>query len=91
MLVLFLFLKSHYLKIHIVLDYIYSAEYNIQNVGSMPCVDLPSDPPDDSNDVFDDGPTSAINVFNLAMEGEDRFVTVIFVMESIGLCSEYIV
>ncbi|CAL1542090.1 unnamed protein product, partial [Lymnaea stagnalis] len=37
-----------------------------------PCVDLPVDPQDDSTDVFDDGPTSAINVFNLALDGEDR-------------------
>ncbi|KAK3698158.1 hypothetical protein RRG08_021669 [Elysia crispata] len=37
-----------------------------------PCVDLPCAPPDDSGDVFDDGPTSAINVFHLALEGEDR-------------------
>ncbi|GFN74106.1 endonuclease-reverse transcriptase, partial [Plakobranchus ocellatus] len=36
-----------------------------------PCVDLPEAPPDDSGDVFDDGPTSAINVFHLALEGED--------------------
>lgn len=39
-----------------------------------PCVDVPDDPPDDSSDVFDDGPTAAINVFNLALDGEDRFV-----------------
>ncbi|BFZ06770.1 hypothetical protein BsWGS_09809 [Bradybaena similaris] len=37
-----------------------------------PCVDMPDDPPDDSSDVFDDGPTAAINVFNLALDGEDR-------------------
>ncbi|XP_059178197.1 uncharacterized protein LOC131957416 [Physella acuta] len=45
---------------------------NIQTESYSPFVDLPADPADDSTDVFDDGPTSAINVFNLALDGEDR-------------------
>ena len=54
--------------------YVYLFTEDSQEESVTPCVDLPPDPPDDSSDVFDDGATSAINVFNLAMDGEDRYI-----------------